>query len=312
MSSFPLPKALPLLLVCSGALLAGCGGSTADAETTPALIEAKSALTPRPSGDAAQDGLNWINYRRQQIGESQLSRNSRLDAAATAHANYLRSNRVASHEEIPGNTAFSGATLANRLIAAGFAFQQTDHAYGEVIAATGSNSGFAAADELITAIYHRFVILEPMSKEAGVADTRALGGSAYFTADIVADGLNQGLGSGNFITYPTANQELVPTLFDNSSETPDPLPDRHQVGYPVSIHADLMSAVTVQHFSIEPRGGLPLSTKLLTHAADPNTPASAVAIIPLETLSAATTYDVRFDGMIDGFAVKRNWSFTTQ
>jgi len=307
---------LPLLLVCSSAMLAACGGaassSSADAETTPALIEAKSALAPQPSGDAAQDGINWINYRRQQIGESVLSRNTRLDTAAAAHANYLRSNRVVSHEETPGSDGFSGATLADRLNAAGFGFRQTGHAYGEVIAATHSDSGFAAADELITAIYHRFVILEPMSKEAGAADSRALGGSAYFTADIVADGLNQGLGNGNFITYPVANQELVPTFFDNDGETPDPVPSRHQVGFPISIHADLVSAVTVQHFSIRPRGGAPLPVQLLTNVTDPNTPQSAAAIIPLDVLAAATTYDVQFDGAVDGFAVNRNWTFTTQ
>jgi hypothetical protein len=139
-----------------------------------------------------------------------------------------------------------------------------------------------------------------------------LGGSAYFIADIAADGLNQGLGSGNFITYPVAHQELVPTFFDNDGETPNPLPDRHQVGFPVSVHADLISKVAVRHFSIQPHGGVPLPVQLLTNATDPNTPQSAAAIIPLETLAATTTYDVRFDGTVDGFAVNRNWTFTTQ
>jgi uncharacterized protein YkwD len=316
MPPFRLRSALPLLLACSCALLAACGGSaasaSADPETTPALIEAKSALAPQPSGDAAQDGINWINYRRQQSGESVLSRNARLDNAAAAHANYLRINRVVSHEETPGNAGFSGATLADRLNAAGFGFRQTGHAYGEVIAATQGNSGFAAADELITAIYHRFVILEPMSKEAGVADSRGLGSGAYFTADIVADGLNQGLGSGNFVAYPVASQELVPTFFDNDGETPNPVPSRHQVGYPVSVHADLASFVVAQHFTIRPHGGATLPVQLLTNVTDPNTPQSAAAIIPLDVLASATTYDVHFDGTVDGFAVSRNWAFTTQ
>lgn len=286
--------------------------SSADAETTPALIEAKSALAPQPSGNAAQDGINWINYRRQQTGESMLSRNVRLDSAATAHANYLRSNNVVSHQETPGDSGFSGVTLADRLSAAGFGFHQNERAFGEVIAATHSDSGFTAADELITAIYHRFVILEPMSKEAGAADSSALGGSTYFTADFVTDGLNQGLGNGNFVTYPVANQELVPTFFDNDGETPNPVPGKHQVGFPISIHADLISKVAVQHFSIRPHGGVALPVQLLTNATDPNTPTSAAAIIPLQTLAAATSYDVQFDGVVDGFAVSRNWTFTTQ
>lgn len=306
--------ALPALLACISVLLAACGGSiaAADSEPTPIQVEEKAKFTPHLSGETAVDGINWINYRRQQAGENMLARDARLDAAAQGHSNYLQINKLVSHEEMAGKRGFTGASLADRLSAAGFGFHQTGHAFGEVIAATGSNSGFAASDELITAIYHRFVLLEPMSKEIGAAADKALVGSTYFTADVVTDGLNQGLGSGNFITYPAANQELVPTFFNNDGETPNPVPSQHQVGFPISIHADLVSTVNVQQFTLQPRGGLAMPVQLLTNATDPNTPQSAAAIIPLNILASATTYDVQFAGKIDGMTVNRRWAFTTQ
>lgn len=305
----------PVLLACALSLfLAACGGSIATAESpsTPALVGATDNTTPRPSGDTAADGINWINYRRQQAGVPALTRNARLDAAALGQTNYQQVNQIVTHTQIVGKPGFTGVSLADRLSAAGFGFSQTGHAFGEVIAATHTDSGFVAADELVTAIYHRFVILEPMSKEAGAAAANAIGGATYLTADVAADGLNQGLGSGNFITYPAAGQELVPAFFNNDGETPDPVPSRRQVGFPISIHADLISTVSVRRFTVQPRGGSPLPVQLLTSAIDPNTPASAAAIVPLDVLAAATTYDVRFDGNVDGVAVSRSWAFTTQ
>jgi uncharacterized protein YkwD len=315
MQSLYSTRLIPALLAFLLSLaLAACGGGLAAASitaSTPALIGARDSSTPRLSGDTATDGLNWINYRRQQVGVPLLERNGRLDTAAVGQSHYLQLNKKVTHVQTVDNPGFTGVTLADRLAASGFGFTQTGHAFGEVIAATGTQSGFNAADELVTAIYHRFVILEPMSKEAG-AGAGTAGDSTYFTTDVAADGLDRGLGSGNFITYPAANQQLVPTLFNSDGELPDPTPGRNQVGFPVSIHADLVSTVNVQRFTIQPRGGAPLPVQLMTNANDPNTPVSAAAIIPLDILIAATTYDVRFVGNVDGVAVNRSWQFTTQ
>jgi uncharacterized protein YkwD len=300
-------------------LLAACGGSPADAYNVPAGSDKSAdksaglseALLPRATGDTATDGLNWINFRRRQAGLDTLSRNYRLDRAAYGQASYLLANGVVTHQQTMGKPGFTGATLTDRLSASGYGFANTGHAYGEVIAATGSDSGFNAADELVTAIYHRFVVLEPMSKQAGVA---AVNGKreTYFTADTTADGLDHGLGLGRFITYPASAQTEVPTLFHNDGEKPEPVPGRHDVGFPISVHADLLSALQVQRFILRPKGGAALPVQLLTAALDPNTPTSAAAIIPLDVLQSATTYEVQFVGRVDGVQVARNWQFTTQ
>ncbi len=291
--------------------LVACGGAPADAASSAAVVSARSEDAPRASGDSATDGLNWINFRRQEAGLTLLQRNARLDVAASGQSRYLQTNQTVTHVQTVGKPAFTGVTLTDRLTASGYAFSRDGHVSGEVIASTGSRSGFNAADELVTAIYHRFVVLEPMSKQAGVAVAAGSDG-IYFTADMVADGLDHGLGIGKFITYPVADQELVPTVFHSDGENPAPVPDRHDVGFPVSIHADLLSSVQVQRFTLRPHGGAPLPVQLLTSATDPNTPTSAAAIIPLDVLLASTLYDVQFVGRVDGQPVSRSWQFSTQ
>ena len=294
--------------------LAACGGAPADTASgasNAALVSARDNSSPRATGDTATDGLNWINFRRRQAGLKVLTRNVRLDTAALGQAKYLESNQSVTHVQTVGKPGFTGVTITDRLAASGYGFSQGGHEYGEVLAATQSNSGFNAADELVTAIYHRYVLLEPMSKQAGAA-AAADSDSTYFAANVAADGLDQGLGMGKFITYPAPHQSLVPVLFHNDSEKPDPMPGHHTVGFPVSVHADLLSSLQVVHFTMKPHGGTAVPVQLLTSRSDANTPTSAAAIIPLEPLLADTTYDVHFVGLVDGLQVSRNWQFTTE
>jgi arginine/ornithine N-succinyltransferase beta subunit len=81
----------------------------------------------------------------------------------------------------------------------------------------------------------------------------------------------------------------------------------------VSVHADIISTISVQTFTISPRGGAPLATKLLTHEKDPEIgEPSAAAIIPLAVLQRQTFYDVQFIGTVDGVPVNLFWSFKTR
>jgi uncharacterized protein YkwD len=301
-------------------MLAACGGgdgggnnssgASAPARTTASAQEPNA---PQATGNTATDGLNWFNFRRQQVGIQQVLRNAQVDAAAQGHSDYQKANNTITHEQIPGRAGFTGRTTGDRLAAAGYQFApNASYAYGEVISSSSDPSGFNAAEDLIAAIYHRFVIFEPMFKEAGAGSATASGGSTYFTTDFVANGLNTGLGAGTVVIYPFANQLRVPRNFFSDHEAPDPVPDRNEVGYPISVHVNITSVLNVQSFNVRPRGGVPIDTLLLTHARDAQTPLSAAAIIPLNPLSPPTIYVVQFTGRVDGLDVIRNWSFTTQ
>ncbi|MGO4382443.1 CAP domain-containing protein [Pseudoduganella sp. RAF53_2] len=305
------------------ALLTACGGgggstssgsdigvATPTTPTTPTPTDQPGA--PAMTGDTATDGFNWFNYRRAQIGLSQLTRNSRIDAAAVGHSNYLRLNNTVVHNQTAGNPGFTGAALSDRFAAAGYTLT-LPYAYGEVISAASDRSGVYHAEELIAAIYHRFVVFEPVFREMGAGAATGNNNYTYFTADLAtSNGYGAGVGHGKVVNYPADGQTAVPTTFNSDNESPDPVPNQNQVGYPISVHADISAQISVTTFTVHPRGGSNMTTRLLSRATDAETPTSAAAIIPLSTLQSGTTYDVSFSGTVDSVPVSRNWSFTTK
>lgn len=313
---------LPALLVA--ALLSACGGGGGGSSSAPPVFEppvtnppvTTCAVSPTglpgATGDTAIDGFNWFNYRRADIGLSMLTCNEMLNKAAVGHSNYLRLNNTVSHDQVSGNPGFTGATLADRLANAGYTLGSS-YAYGEVISAAGDRAGFYHAEELIAAIYHRFVIFEPMFREMGTGASTSGGGTTYFTSDMATrNGFGVGLGKGKIVAYPKDGQTAVPISFDSDTESPDPVPNQNRVGYPISVHSDITGNVTVTSFTVRPRGGAQMTTRLLTNATDQHTPVHAAAIIPLSTLTSNTTYDVSFTGTVDSVAVTKTWSFTTK
>lgn len=311
-------------LLVTALMLTACGGGSDSATSTPVAATPAPATAPQTlaqepgapqfTGNTARDGFNWFNYRRQQMGVPMVTSNSVIDKASLGHSEYQRLNNTITHDQIVGKPGFTGVSLLDRLKAANYPFVNTaSYAYGEVISATGDTSGFQAAEELITAIYHRYAVFEPSFKEAGVGAATVTSGYTYFTTDFAANnGFGPGLGKGKFAVYPFENQQRVPVIFYSNTELPDPVPDRNEVGYPISVHADITANLAVQTFTVQQRGGAVLNVQLMTNARDPETPTSAAAIIPVNVLLAATTYDVKFVGTVDGVAVNRSWSFTTR
>ncbi|WP_229412255.1 MULTISPECIES: CAP domain-containing protein [unclassified Massilia] len=300
------------LVACGG----GGGGSSAGApNATPSTgFSGQDASAPTATNNIATDGLNWINYRRSQIGMPALARNAVIDTAAQGHSDYQRINNVVTHDQTAGKTGYTGARLQDRLQNAGYVFG-SPNAIGEVISATSNGSGFYMAEELITAIYHRFVIFEPVFKEIGAGAATTSANYSYFTADFVANnGYGTGIAAGTIVTWPFNGQTQVTPNFNSDYEEPDPVPDRSVVGYPVSVHTNLDRTLTVQSFTMRAHGtSSDLETRLLALGKDSNTTTkSAAAIVPLAQLASATTYDVSFSGAIDGVPISRNWSFTTK
>lgn len=311
--------------------LSACGGGDASrpaASASSAAVTAQQlaqeANAPQISGNMAADGLNWFNFRRQQIGLARAQSNSLIAAAAQGHSEYQKRNNTITHDQIQGNPGFTGITLEDRLSGAGYALVPS-YAIGEVIAKVGDTSGFTASEALITAIYHRFVIFEPTYKEAGAGYATASNGYTYFTTDFTAsNGIGPGLGAGKFTVYPYAGQQNVVRNFFSDSEQPDPVPGKNEVGYPISVHADIDQLIRVDNFSVRLHGAaLPLAVQLLVSQSDPETPSSGAAIVPLAPLDGAATYDVAFSGSIcsakpdntcsSAWApIARSWSFTTR
>jgi uncharacterized protein YkwD len=300
------------LVACGGG---GGGNNAATPNVAPSTgFSGQDASAPTATNNVATDGLNWINYRRSQIGMPVLTRNGVIDVAAQGHSDYQRINNVVTHDQTAGKTGYTGARLQDRLTNAGYVFG-SPNAIGEVISATTNGTGFYMAEELITAIYHRFVIFEPVFKEIGAGAATTSANYSYFTADFVANtGYGTGIPAGTIVTWPFNGQTQVAPNFNSDYEEPDPVPDRNEVGYPVSVHTNLTRKLTVQGFTIRAHGSnTDLATRLLAQGQDANTTTqSAAAIVPLARLASGTTYDVTFTGAVDGVAVSRSWSFTTK
>jgi len=306
--------------------LAACGGSGGDSSPA-APVSGGTAVTPAPTsptspsplpvdasapaqtGNIALDGRNWINYRRTQSGMPTLAQNAQIDNAAQGHSDYLRINNLMSHDQQPGRQGFTGANLGARLNAAGYTLPDRGFAYGEVIAGSTNGSGFFLAEELITAIYHRFVMFEPMFREIGTGAASASRGYHYFTADFASrSGYGPGIARGTIVTWPFSGQTGVAPNFFSDTEEPDPVPDRNEVGYPISVHTNLDSTLAVGSFTVRPSGGADLQVLRVA----PLRNETAASIIPVLPLRAATTYEVNFTGTVNGAAVARAWSFTTR
>lgn len=310
-----------VIAACIAALaLAACGWHDPVADTGSGNsggstgFSGQDASAPKLTNNIAVDGRAWLNYRRSQIGLSTLAEDVTVDRAAQGHSDYQRLNNTVTHDQVRGKQGFTGVTLEDRFKAAGYSFG-SPNAIGEVIAATQSQTGFYMAEQLVTAIYHRFVIFEPVFQQVGTGSA-ANNGYAYFTADFVTNnGYGTGLPATTLATWPFDGQTAVPIDFSSNSEEPDPVPDVDIVGYPISVHTNLTRKLTVQSFTVRARsGGADLPTRMLTKDLDPvNTSSQSVAaIIPLGPLTANTRYDVSFSGAIDGVAVSKTWSFTTK
>lgn len=301
---------LPLGLL---ALLGACGGDSGnDGLPGSAQLRAQEFAAPAVTGDVAADGLTWFNFRRQQAGLMPLLRDPVLDAAAKAHANYQLLNESVTHLEKAGRPGFTGTEAPERLQAAGFPLTTASLADGEVIAATSRADGFAAADGLITAIYHRYLIFEPRFSEAGAGAAARPGSYSWLTVNLVAPRQSSGLGKGQLVIWPAAGQMNVRTNFYSDQETPDPVPHHDEVGYPVSVHADFTSVLRVERFTLRERERSLLAVRQLDSISDRDTPPSAAAIVPLLPLRSGALYDVEFAGTVDGQPLIRQWSFRTR
>jgi uncharacterized protein YkwD len=303
--------------------LAACGGGSDSSSASGATgstggsstgFSGQDASAPVLTNNVATDGFNWINYRRTQAGVGALARNSLLDRSAQAHSDYQRLNNTVTHDEASNRAGFTGVTVEDRVQAAGYTLVP-NYASGEIIAATTNNTGFYLAEELVTAIYHRFVMFEPLFKDMGTGAATTSASYVYFTTNLGATrGYSPGLPSHSIVSWPFNGQTGVQRNFFSNYEEPDPVPDIDEVGYPISVHANLTEPVAVQSFTVRVHGATNnLATRLLLKGQDSNTTmASVAAIVPLAPLAANTTYDVSFNGTVGGAAVSKAWSFTTK
>jgi uncharacterized protein YkwD len=222
---------------------------------------------PSVQTDGADEAaLDYVNQLRSAAGLAPFRWNSALGRAADNHARYLVTNQDTGHDEERSGYGFTGETPWSRAQYAGYVHSRVS----EVISYTDGDA-IDAIDGLMSAIYHRFGLIDPSNDEIGGATARSgrrsahvfnlgnrelyrlctdrsveSGHGSYYRpcandeerriAAAVYEGAQRDSWWRNgpeYVVWPeTAGGPVPPVFFE---EDPDPLPDHDESGYPISI-----------------------------------------------------------------------------
>jgi uncharacterized protein YkwD len=303
-------------------------------QSRPELPADAGVVRSPAAGNAAQDGtaqrdaaaeaeldalqapvLARVNYHRALAGLAPVAAEPRLLKAAQSHSSYLDSaNQMGHYEDQKANPYYTGNSPFDRIDAVHYDYAEA----GEVVAHQPSSHPAGAVDALVTAIYHRFIILSVDFVQAGPGvSLKAHQGTdeLNITVDFGAETLPPAPPPSMLTVYPAVGQTGVPPDFDPAEESPNPMPGHTLVGYPISIQVDARHAFAVESFQLYELGAYAprraLDAKLLTHEVDAETPAHAAALIPVSPLAPATVHQVVFTGSVNKTPVSMTWQFMT-
>ncbi|OFN77289.1 CAP domain-containing protein [Neisseria sp. HMSC064E01] len=293
-------------------------------------------------------GLAYLNFLRANAGLPTLAHSSVLEKSARNHARYLLQNPEDGHDERHrSNPFFTGNRPAERAQKVGYFY---DGVHENI------STGFypypeevdthlpvqQQIDGLMTAIYHRFSLLEQGIDEAGAAfeyrDGRTsvainqgnhqfnyycgLGrvypepGRRYYQnacnnhAIVYADEI-KAQREFLYVVYPQGNFAMP----DFHGEHPDPMPGYEFTGNPVSIaFAESAGKIRMKTFKLYQGKSEIEKVKVMTASNDPNHTFSdrQFALFPLSPLEYDTAYRAVFEYERNGKSKKAEWTFRTK
>jgi uncharacterized protein YkwD len=324
-------------------VLAGCGGggggststpvppTTPTTPTTPTIDPNALQLTvPNPTyTGSALSAYNTLAAARAAYGVGQYAQNAKLDTAAKNHALYITTRwgakdfATVEHVEDPSKSGFTGINPSDRIAFAGYAAAANSEALTTFISVDGvtSDAGVVATNNLLSAPYHRFALLDSY-RDVGVYDSPAVfageGGTNHtFVFNMaIAQADKQQLPAQSWVgTWPV--DAATGVMYSFAGESPNPIPANNGAcaGYPISVAVRPDMTLNTTTFTLaEAAGGQAISVQLSTAATDVNPTlarASAAYIIPFKPLKLNTKYTAHFVGSVNGTAVDKTWSFTT-
>lgn len=291
-------------------------------------------------------GYQWINQIRLQAGLSALSINKTLQQTAENHANYLfinnHYNQTNLHYEYQSYSGFTGESSVERAEFTGYR-----HTHVSENVSFQQDNLKHSIDDLMGAIYHRLLFLNPLIDEIGLAKK-----NDYYVFNMGREDIsqqckrkakiktyytdlcnNQGIvyveelenlnkqklmQAPEIIQWPSANATDIPPAFFN--ESPDPLPDYAVSGYPISLQFNKLKVksfkiLNYQLTELTPQGEKNIfALRVLDYNTDPNQKIdkNQWVLFPLQRLHWNTTYKVKIDLMLNHKRKTLNWRFKTQ
>ena len=290
----------------------------------PIAVEAPAASSlvtsvPAPTyGAEVRAAFDYLNTARSRCGFGLLRQDSRLDAATAGHTGYLGLNFEwlnfqLTWDQVLGRPGFTGATDRDRFNAAG---------YSGAIAGSTLTFGIprATAAELTQGLLQTIYHGQPLLADATVVGIGYASSSpqqfkiVQVVAGTPSSEVAQQPGGDAILLMPCGGE--VGLLTGHPSERPDPMPGYQDGTYAPPLYVRVRSGqiLTVDEWTIRPRGGQPLPVIIRTSANDPIRAlwTHEAAMIPTVRLLGSTTYDVTLKGKNAGIPFERTYSFTTK
>lgn len=324
----------------------GCGGGGGDSAPSTPIGTAPVAPTPvppvstvqpaalqaavkadYPAGSAPEASFNELNAFRAAQGLGPVNQNANIDIAARNHAEYIRINNSGAdpHNQTQGKPGFTGATVQERLVAAGYASTFSTEVIGFSLQA--GNPDASAVDNLVNGLYHRNAMMYQGLTHVGIS---AESGPSPLLANLGT--IKPQVNAGDYLgLYPADKQTGV--YLTHSLESPNPFYQEMEMtvanmctktSSPVSVASQDSTALSVTSFSVTEEGqSTPLDARIITKASTPQdgiylgkNVAYYVAKIPFKP---NTKYNVRFvgkatgdaTGAANGLSIDKSWAFVT-
>lgn len=269
----------------------------ASAEPASSPIAAPSATRAAGSNDPVEM-LRVHNELRAAVGAPAVRGDERVTAAAQHHAEYLARAGSIGHDETPGVAGFTGATVRDRLTAAGY----PDATASEV--AASSDSGTEDVRFLWDLPYHRLGLMHPHAVVAGWGHAE-IGGHSATVGVIVFDFTTT---APDRVRSPAAGQRVAGSWAGD--ESPDALPAgaSRPVGYPVMVVYGGARTVDLRTGRLTDSSGYDVAVSVVPQIYERD----YVAIVPVSPLAEGARYHVRLDLSVAGVDTVEEWDFETE
>ncbi len=298
-----------VLATVAAILVAGCGG-------TGGGVGDNTPTTPETASKKA--GFTYLNELRRGTGLIELDYLGTIEKAAQNHANYLndvyaRYGVNDTHYEPHDSQYKTGGDCGERMHHAGWS-RSTSWEGGEVIAFTGGEDTVPSIKGLMTAIYHRFIILSPTFDEVGIGII-----NASQSACVVDFGGSPTLGdkSAEIIVYPYNGEKDAWPYFDGV-ESPSPFAgtNLYSSGNPISVEFNKakITNVTLKSFSLKDGSGA--NVDIVFQLTSRNDKSGFItnhqfAFFPRESLAYDENYTAKITYEADGKTGSKEWTFHT-